>query len=767
MGANVWAVVGGNTFSLPMETLVGTAYQLLGMNAAATELQYKDAKFNNATGQFYVPLGAVGAPSYSFAGFLDSGFYSFGGGAIGVAIGGTRLGYINANSWNIEGHLQIYSSLIKEDFGVDITAAATTDLGNATGNTLIVNNAAGATVITSLGGATVPAGTEIETIFNITGGSVTFTHNVVSLDLLGAADIILVDRDIVRWRKTNDASAYWRMVSFQRGLASTPFTAKGDLLVGKQVGAVIQQSVKPVGADNTVLIADSAQNDGTRWGAIASPPVRQTVLTAALTAAGLCNILSAGAALNFNVEANPTPALLTFAGGYGAGGQVDSFSFLSADQANQGSFVASNINYIYADYSSPTSVTWSDCLIPPQQGYAFDRIEGALLNFEGADTSTIIIDGLGNTWNAVGNAQIDTAQFKFGSSSLLLDGTGDYVHSTNFTTLGNGSWEASLWFRLNAAPGVGARAMLFSATSASFNNVVLSLFNNGGTIKLEWYLSSNGTSADIVSGVVGTNTVWTLNQWNKMRLVFDALAGTYRVYLSLNGAAETQDLTLSSSSRIAGITRLVVGEDLINPGRAFNGWIDAVRFMRAATVTGTETPVAAAPSVTDHLIHFFSIPEMKMYEVTAESVTAAVNPTMVARTRLFVGECDTSVGAVTAVRNYALRGKYFQSTIAIIPGTPVVINHNIGTDLIISRFEGTRYAVQGTAWPSTESGKWMPLWGAYYYNGATNESRGSGYSIGRNSANYYPGNAAATWGIGDDANSVDITHFRAFMERAF
>jgi len=765
MGVNVWAVVGGNTFQLPMETLLGTAYQLLGMNAVATELQYKDAKFNNATGQFSVPVGSLGAPSYSFEGDLDSGIYRPNPNELGLIVAGTLTWHIGTSFAFLKNvPLVMVGNRISEEFGADIAAAATTDLGDSTGNTLIVNNAAGATVVTSLGGATLPAGTEIETIFNITGGSVTLTHNATSLDLLGAADIILVDRDIVRWRKTNDASAYWRMVSFQRGLASTPFTAKGDLLVGKQVGAVIQQSVKPVGADNTVLIADATQADGTRWGAIASPPVRQTVLAAALTAAGLCNILSAGAALNFNVDASPTPALLTFAGGYGAGGQVDSFSFLSADQTNQGNFVASNTNYVYADFATATSVTWGNCLIPPQYGYAFDRTEGALLNFEGADTSTTIIDDFGNSWSAVGNAQIDTAQFKFGSSSLLLDGTGDYVESTNFTTLGNGSWEIAGWFRWNTLPTAGNNQYLFSVSNTSNVGAAVYLNNTTGTLKLALQLSSNGSSADIYNSIGGTSTSWATGTWYKIRLVFDALAGTYRIYLSNNGAAESQDITTSSVLRVCGISKFRIGDNGAGASQ-FNGWADAFYFLRAATVTGTEAPSSSAPTITNHPIHFFSIPEMKMYEVTAPSVTATVNPTMVARTRLFVGECDTSAGAVTVTRNYALRGKYFHPITAIAAGTPIIFNHNIGVDLIETRVEVTRYTSH-LAIPALQAGYWGQVWGAYYFNGATNETAGGGYLVGKNIIAMFPG-IIHQWGMGDGGNPFDYSHMRAFVQRAF
>ncbi len=48
----------------------------------------------------------------------------------------------------------------------------------------------------------------------------------------------------------------------------------------------------------------------------------------------------------------------------------------------------------------------------------------------GADGSTTFTDsatGGSHTWTAYGNAQIDTAQNKFGGASGLFDGSGDYI----------------------------------------------------------------------------------------------------------------------------------------------------------------------------------------------------------------------------------------------------------------------------------------------------------------------------------------------------
>jgi hypothetical protein len=447
-------------------------------------------------------------------------------------------------------------------------------------------------------------------------------------------------------------------------------SAKGDLLVGGAVG-VLQR--KAVGANGLTLVADSAQADGLVWGTPAQITVRQTVRLGAVDSSGYASFLGAGAGLNFNIDASPTPLVIDF-----AAGAADFTATISADASNQGALSASNTNYVHATYVSGSSVTWGSSLVPPQYGYAFDRASGALLNFNGTDASTTMLDDFGNTWTAGGNAQLDTAQFKFGASSLLLDGTGDYVRTTNIVSLGDGSWEMSVWFRFAALPAAGNDACLIKAANASAVGVNLSIGDVGaGVFKTRLWLASASGSWDIASAVAGTNTTWTLNQWNKVRLVFDALAGTYRVYLSLNGAAETQDTTVSSTARICAFTSLTLGatESAVAP---FNGWLDAFSLVRCATKTGTETPSGSAPAITGYPYHWFSIPEMKMYEVTSASGSAGSNPGMTARNRVFVGEQDTNGSAVTASRTYALRGEYVSDEFAYALTTRTTRQHNIG-----------------------------------------------------------------------------------------
>jgi hypothetical protein len=77
-----------------------------------------------------------------------------------------------------------------------------------------------------------------------------------------------------------------------------------------------------------------------------------------------------------------------------------------------------------------------------------------LLHGNGTNGSTTITDSsrFANTVTAVGNAQISTAQSKFGGTSIAFDGTGDYLSATS-SSFNYGSndftWEG--WFYVNNA----------------------------------------------------------------------------------------------------------------------------------------------------------------------------------------------------------------------------------------------------------------------------------------------------------------------------
>jgi hypothetical protein len=77
-----------------------------------------------------------------------------------------------------------------------------------------------------------------------------------------------------------------------------------------------------------------------------------------------------------------------------------------------------------------------------------------LLHFNGTDGATETTDATGRhgTINFNGNAQLDTAEKKFGSASLLLDGTGDYLdlpdsNDWDICASNSDNWTVDFWVK--------------------------------------------------------------------------------------------------------------------------------------------------------------------------------------------------------------------------------------------------------------------------------------------------------------------------------
>jgi hypothetical protein len=190
------------------------------------------------------------------------------------------------------------------------------------------------------------------------------------------------------------------------------------------------------------------------------------------------------------------------------------------------------------------------------------------LPFDGVDgaTSTTDVSPAANTITFNGNAQLDTAQKKFGVSSLLLDGNGDYLSLASDADFAFGTYDHQV-------------ECFFRTAAISATTQVICAWGGGS-----WHLSitdTDGTNAQIVftstSGAVITRTVtWAslVNTWNHVALV--KRAGVY--YLYVNGVL-ANDWTNADS----------LGNSVFRIGTAntttlwFNGHIDSLRVIKGAT----------------------------------------------------------------------------------------------------------------------------------------------------------------------------------------
>lgn len=416
-----------------------------------------------------------------------------------------------------------------------------------------------------------------------------------------------------------------------------------------------------------------------------SVPTRQTTVIGALSA-GYANSLAAGSGLALNLSATASPLVVAFAAGFDTRGDIDFVSQLTADVTGVvAALPANNTSYINATYVDAGSVTWNKTLAPPQYGYTYDRTKQSVLQFAGAAGATTFLDDYGNTWTAVGSAKVQTNQFKFGTGGLggggasnALNGTTDYIKSTSFTSLGGGGWSMRAWVYMTALPASATNAAIICAgLSGGGGAAYLTCFNNAGTIRFGYYLSGDGSTFNIANGSQGT-TLPVINTWYFVELTFDALAAVYRLYV--NG---TQESTVATTTRVCGFQNVMIGAtNVVTPTNFLTGYIDKPEFLPYCQHPGgtTYTSPATAPDITaaGYSSDYFSIPQMKMFNVTSASGSAGTDPGMTAVNEVYVGEADTSGAAVTAVRNYAYQGKYESPSITPVLATLTSNNHNLG-----------------------------------------------------------------------------------------
>jgi hypothetical protein len=225
-----------------------------------------------------------------------------------------------------------------------------------------------------------------------------------------------------------------------------------------------------------------------------------------------------------------------------------------------------------------------------------DSYTKALLHMDGADASTTFTDESGKTWTRYGDAQIDTAQYKFGGASGLFDGTGDYIDTPDSDdfNFGSGEFTIDLWIRRNgAAEGVrgifGQCAAALSAATDSFDCYV----QNDN--KVYAYVSNGVSYYDVLS----TTTITNDGNWHHVALV----RATNTLKISIDGTfqVDTQDITgvtINNATNKVTIGRIGEYNDFY-----FNGWIDEVRFSKGiARWTSDFTPPTSAYGPTSSIL---------------------------------------------------------------------------------------------------------------------------------------------------------------------
>jgi hypothetical protein len=202
-----------------------------------------------------------------------------------------------------------------------------------------------------------------------------------------------------------------------------------------------------------------------------------------------------------------------------------------------------------------------------------DVFTKVLLHFDGTDAATAITDvnagGSAHSWTASGNAQIDTAQSKFGGSSGLFDGTGDYLTTPDHAdfALGSGDFTVDCWFNCNVA--AGSFAFIFSQGDAGGADSSLSLFRSDTNfIRAEVYVGASNFT------VTGTTQFTNLLNTGWHHVAFVRTGNVLRLFI--DGVQEGGDVAVSGTVNDSAFPPAIgIRADLA--GALWTGWIDEFR----------------------------------------------------------------------------------------------------------------------------------------------------------------------------------------------
>jgi hypothetical protein len=207
-----------------------------------------------------------------------------------------------------------------------------------------------------------------------------------------------------------------------------------------------------------------------------------------------------------------------------------------------------------------------------------------LVNFDGADASTTMTDssGKGRNGTAGGNAQLDTAEKKWGTASLKLDGTGDRV-----TVGDNAAWTPGTNFTIEA--------WIYPTDLSAARTIV---GHGGGNTNNEWRLDV-GTDGRLrfTQTVAGVNNIAlqtaagavVTNQWQHVAMVKEGT--TYRFFV--NGALSFSTTDATAMTNFS--SSLMIGMRNDGATGGFIGWIDMVHIASAALFTAAFDPATATP----------------------------------------------------------------------------------------------------------------------------------------------------------------------------
>jgi hypothetical protein len=237
---------------------------------------------------------------------------------------------------------------------------------------------------------------------------------------------------------------------------------------------------------------------------------------------------------------------------------------------------------------------------PPTAPFTNDANTLLLIHGDGTNNSTVFRDDNGaraqKGISAIGNAQVDTAQSKFGGASALFDGTGDWLKSDFYPEFNfQGDFTIEGWFRLTANEGAYTSTITHAwGITGGLSGWYFSTNAYNGTQKLGFsFVTNSGSKIELNYG-----STLPLNTWMHLAVCRDG----NKLYFYKDGVLlNSGGYTLTEGLRgFAGNYDFGIGASPFDNSGAFNGWMDEIRISNSARYpAGTTFTAPTAPFQND------------------------------------------------------------------------------------------------------------------------------------------------------------------------
>lgn len=190
----------------------------------------------------------------------------------------------------------------------------------------------------------------------------------------------------------------------------------------------------------------------------------------------------------------------------------------------------------------------------------------ALLHFDGGAGTAQILDETGRVWTAYGNAQLATDASAFGGSSLLLDGSGDYLVTGHDPLLSVANGDHTIEMKITPSSVSGIRTLLAKRNTSGGASGFSFGMDNSKLFAIAW--GGGGSTVVYPQG----NTELEVGVTYDVALVIEGAVWSIR----LDGLLEA---SASRTGAVSGNTSsLILGRDPTSASRDFAGRIDEFRW---------------------------------------------------------------------------------------------------------------------------------------------------------------------------------------------